>query len=83
MEVSSFMAYSLERFMPDYAIFTNFKPDHLNWHKDIQDYLDSKMNLVKRARKYAIINTQIDEFARAHGLKYRLPENARIFSQDG
>ena len=32
VEVSSFMSYSLEAFAPMYSIFTNFRPDHLNWH---------------------------------------------------
>jgi UDP-N-acetylmuramoylalanine--D-glutamate ligase len=63
LEVSSFMAYSLEKFTPDYSIFTNFKPDHLNWHRDLQDYLDAKMHIVTRTKKKAIVNQQIIDFA--------------------
>lgn len=84
LEISSFMAFALGRsplepFAPEYAIFTNFQKDHLNWHKDIQDYLDAKMNLILRATKKAIVNTQIVSYAQNHGLS--LPRyNPRYFS---
>ncbi len=68
VEVSSFMAFSLKQYQSDYSIFTNFKPDHLNWHKDLQEYLDAKMNLMLRTKKKAIINEQIFEFAQDENL---------------
>ena len=62
------MAFSLKQYQSDYSIFTNFKPDHLNWHKDLQEYLDAKMNLMLRTKKKAIINEQIFEFAQDENL---------------
>jgi UDP-N-acetylmuramoylalanine-D-glutamate ligase len=53
------MAYNIKKFKSDYSIFTNFELDHLNWHKDIQDYLDAKLNIFKNTKKKAIINLQV------------------------
>ncbi len=75
------MAYSLERFVPDYAVFTNFKPDHLNWHKNLQDYLDSKMHVITRAKKGSVMNAQILDFVKENDLKIRIPEKVRIFGE--
>lgn len=79
VEVSSFMAYSLHSFQPEYSIFTNFKADHLNWHKDLSDYFRAKMNLIRQTRKKSVIHKQVQEFALSHGLDPLLPENSRIF----
>lgn len=57
------MAYGIKKYQSDYSIFTNFKPDHLNWHADLQEYLDAKMNLIQRTKNRSIINDQIIQFA--------------------
>lgn len=68
-------------FHSDYTIFTNLKSDHLNWHRDLQEYLDAKMNLVKHTKKKSILNEEVLEFVREKYLKVTLPENVRIFQQ--
>lgn len=84
IEVSSFMSYSLHLFRADYSVFTNFKPDHLNWHKDLQDYLDAKMNLIARTKITSVLNQQILIFADKSWLSLDVPKNSRVFSlQDG
>lgn len=87
VEVSSFMAYGLcgmdqWGFMADYSIFTNFKPDHLNWHSDLQDYLDAKMRILHATKKTSIVNQQIIDYARDHTLRIEMPQNIRIFASD-
>lgn len=87
VEVSSFMSHALRwmdnwGYTSDYSIFTNLKPDHLNWHRDLQEYADAKMNLMKNTRKKAIINSQVIEFIRMQNLILDLPTEIRIFSQD-
>ena len=77
------MAYSLERFTPDYSIFTNFKPDHLNWHRDLQDYLDAKMHLIERTKKLAVVNQQVIDFAKKNGLKMEKSEKMKVFQTFG
>jgi UDP-N-acetylmuramoylalanine--D-glutamate ligase len=81
MEVSSFMSNMIREFRSDYAIFTNFKWDHLNWHKDLGDYLDAKMHIMEHTRRWVIMNKQVMDFARENNLKIDVPQNARIFTQ--
>ena len=79
VEVSSFMAYRIKNYQSDYSIFTNFKPDHLNWHRDLQEYLDAKIHVTRNTKNQSIINQQVIDFARDHHLRFDLPENTRIF----
>ncbi|MCK9271952.1 UDP-N-acetylmuramoyl-L-alanine--D-glutamate ligase [Candidatus Gracilibacteria bacterium] len=78
LEVSSFMAYNIDKFVSDYSIFTNFEKDHLNWHKDFKDYLNSKLKLFKNTKKKSIINSQILKKAKELSVNLDL-ENTRIF----
>lgn len=39
------MSHVIKNYTSDYSIFTNLKSDHLNWHKDLQEYADAKMNI--------------------------------------
>lgn len=81
IEVSSFMAHILREFSPDYTIFTNYKSDHLNWHRDLQEYLDAKMHIVQRTRYKAIINQQVKDFADEQDLSFSWSlERSRFFS---
>jgi UDP-N-acetylmuramoylalanine-D-glutamate ligase len=72
------MAYNIKKFKSDYGIFTNFELDHLNWHKDMQDYLDAKLNIFKNTTKKSIINNQVFQKTKELGLKIKL-HNSRIF----
>jgi UDP-N-acetylmuramoylalanine-D-glutamate ligase len=55
------MAYNIQKFKSDYAIFTNLEIDHLNWHKDMKDYLNAKLNIFNKTTKKLIINLQVLE----------------------
>jgi UDP-N-acetylmuramoylalanine--D-glutamate ligase len=79
VEISSFMAHSIEKYTSDYSIFTNLKADHLNWHKDLHEYADAKMNLMNHTTKRSIINEQVIQFAGENQLSIHMPENMRIF----
>jgi UDP-N-acetylmuramoylalanine-D-glutamate ligase len=57
------MSHILREFQSDYSIFTNFKVDHQNWHRDMQEYLDAKMHIMERTTKRAVMNSQVVEFA--------------------
>jgi len=46
LEVSSFMAYHIEKFTVHNSILTNLHPDHLDWHTDLHEYYYSKLNLL-------------------------------------
>ena len=42
-EVSSFQAQFLKFLHPTYVLWTNFAPDHLNWHGDLKNYFCSNV----------------------------------------
>ena len=45
VELSSFQLISM-RMSPDIAVVTNLQPNHLDIHKDMQEYIDSKKNII-------------------------------------
>jgi UDP-N-acetylmuramoylalanine--D-glutamate ligase len=44
VELSSFQLISMRQ-SPDVAVVTNLSPNHLDMHKDMQEYIDAKKNL--------------------------------------
>ena len=44
VELSSFQLISMRK-SPDIAVVTNLAPNHLDVHKDMQEYIDSKKNI--------------------------------------
>jgi UDP-N-acetylmuramoylalanine--D-glutamate ligase len=43
-ELSSFQLISMRK-SPDVAVITNLAPNHLDWHVDMQEYIDAKKNI--------------------------------------
>ena len=43
-ELSSFQLFNLNK-SPDVAVITNITPNHLDWHKSMDEYVDSKKNI--------------------------------------
>lgn len=61
VELSSFQLISM-RLSPDIAVVTNLQPNHLDIHKDMQEYIDSKKNIILYQNKdgKAILNLDND-----------------------
>ncbi len=61
VELSSFQLISMRR-SPDVAVITNVAPNHLDVHKDMQEYIDSKKNLYlhQNAFSRAVLNLDND-----------------------
>lgn len=57
VELSSFQLISM-RESPDVAVVTNLAPNHLDIHKDMQEYIDAKKNIVlhQSAFSRAVLN---------------------------
>ena len=57
VELSSFQLISMRR-SPDVAVVTNLAPNHLDIHKDMQEYVDAKRNIVlhQTAFSRAVVN---------------------------
>ena len=85
LEASSFMLHWIGKtlqkpFTSDFSIFTNLKTDHLNWHRDLQEYSDAKMNLIKNTSKRAVINQEVYDFIKNKNLNSMIFPNTEIFS---
>ena len=44
LELSSFQLFTMRK-SPERAIITNLSPNHLDWHKDMDEYVDAKTNI--------------------------------------
>ena len=61
VELSSFQLISMRR-SPDIAVVTNLAPNHLDIHKDMQEYIDAKKNIVLHQNAFgkAVLNLDND-----------------------
>lgn len=59
LEVSSFMAYHIEKFTAHNTILTNLHPDHLDWHKNLHEYYYAKLNLLGHTKNTIFYPNQI------------------------
>lgn len=57
VELSSFQLISMRK-SPDIAVVTNLAPNHLDIHKDMQEYIDAKKNIIlhQNAFSKAVLN---------------------------
>ena len=53
VELSSFQLISMRK-SPDISIVTNVEPNHLDIHKDMQEYVDSKKNVISHQNAFSI-----------------------------
>lgn len=61
VELSSFQLMTMRR-SPDVAVITNVTPNHLNWHTDMNEYIDSKLNVLRyqSENSIAVLNYEND-----------------------
>lgn len=59
LELSSFQLMGMD-ISPDIAVITNISPNHLNVHKDYQEYIDSKKNIFKFQNEDGILVLNYD-----------------------
>ncbi len=92
VELSSFQLTMMDR-SPHIAVVTNVSPNHLDWHTDMQEYIDAKKNLVlyQHQQDRAILNADnaitagfaaglpgsVWEFSRLHPVKQGCWLNSR------
>jgi UDP-N-acetylmuramoylalanine--D-glutamate ligase len=55
LEVSSFQGQNLTSFAPDVGIFLNLAPNHLDYHADMDEYLEAKLNIFRRMGPDALL----------------------------
>ena len=66
-ELSSFQLHDTKTYHPHIASIINITPDHLDWHGDYDDYINSKLKIGKNQTKddFIIINHN-DEILKKH-----------------
>ncbi len=77
VELSSFQLISMRQ-SPDIAVVTNLAPNHLDIHKDMQEYIDAKKNIVLHQNAFgkAVLNLDNDisdsfeEYTRGQTFKF-------------
>ena len=59
-EVSSFQAEMSHKFRGKIAVFTNFSPDHLDWHGGLDNYFNAKAKLFTGSQSpdFVVLNSQ-------------------------
>jgi len=60
LELSSFQLMGME-ISPDISVITNVTPNHLNIHKDYQEYIDAKKNIFKFQNENGILILNADD----------------------
>ena len=59
LELSSFQLMNM-KVSPDIAVITNITPNHLNIHKDYQEYIDAKKNIFRYQKEKDIVILNYD-----------------------
>lgn len=64
LEVSSFQLQGCNSFSPDVAVILNITPNHLDYHKDMREYADAKMNILRYQsdKDHAIFGSNVKEY---------------------
>ncbi len=69
LELSSFQLFysnvlNEDKYLPDVSVYLNMTDDHLDWHKDLQEYQDSKAKIFKDASGKILIMNYDDPIVR-------------------
>ena len=93
VELSSFQLISMRK-SPDIAVVTNLAPNHLDIHKDMQEYIDAKKNIVLHQNGFgkAVLNldneisNSFEEYTRGQMFKFsrrNKVDNGAYMSENG
>lgn len=87
-EVSSFQAEMTEKFRAKIACWTNFTPDHIDWHGGLENYFKAKAKLFlgSQAPEYAVLNyndLKLREFSKECKNVVMFDDNKDCYIKDG
>lgn len=74
LELSSFQLHSMNC-CPDVAVITNLSPNHLDKHKDFQDYMDAKLSIFEKQQPCHRLVLNLDD---SHSEYYALHAKSSI-----
>lgn len=71
-ECSSFQLEYSNAFQPQISVWTNFTPDHINWHGNLENYFAAKAKIFKSPTEpaYSVLNAKdenLNEFSKKCG----------------
>lgn len=81
LEVSSFQLQGCTTFHPRAAVILNISPNHLDYHKDMDEYIEAKFRIFRcqDGEDLAVLAPDLEELAARHDLRARKvwirPEN--------
>lgn len=79
VELSSFQLISMRK-SPEVAVITNVTPNHLDVHKDMKEYTDSKINLIAHQNAFTKAVLNLDNNVTA-SLQSTVRGDLRLFSR--
>lgn len=80
MELSSYQLKQVDKFTPDFGLFLNISPDHIDYHGDFDDYLMSKCNLFKNMSEHQVL--VLDQQMVANYSQVNWPSNSLLGASD-
>ena len=74
IEASSFQLAHSKFICPDFALLLNITNDHLDWHGNMKNYIDSKFKIFEQQKKnqFSILNSKFSKFYRKRKLSGKL-----------
>lgn len=74
VEISSFQLQTCVSFCPKVGVLLNITENHLDYHKDMQEYIDAKFRLFRCQEEgdVAVLHSSLKPLAEAYGLKARI-----------
>ena len=74
VEISSFQLQTCSSFRPRVGVLLNISENHLDYHRDMQEYIDAKFRLFRwqDERDVAVLHESLRPLARQYGLKSRV-----------
>jgi len=74
LELSSFQLQTCNLLHPHVAIFLNISENHLDYHADMQEYMNAKMNLFTHQNEddFAILGEDLKHYAKEYALKAKI-----------
>ena len=82
LEVSSFQLDDIKYFKPNISIILNISPDHIDYHKNFNNYLNAKLKITMNQDSscYAIINenqiSSIHQKSKAKEVKFKVSDDS-------
>jgi len=83
LELSSFQLFDLDNdnFSPNYAVITNITPNHLDWHKNMDEYAEAKKIIFKNQKETDRIILSFDN-GKTKKLKSKVKSTPYLFSNN-